>query len=79
MQKFYQEVKDRLQLIFLPRYSPYMNPQENIWNYLKSRLFKPSSRSCIEELILDVNSIFDELNSNIDRIDSLAYARNFLV
>lgn len=79
IQNFYQEVKERLQLIFLPKYSPYMNPQENIWHYLKCRLFKPSSRSCIEELILDVNSIFDELNSDTDKIGSLAYARNFLV
>lgn len=79
IQKFYKEVKGRLELIFLPKYSPYMNPQETIWHYLKSRLFKPSSRSCIEELILDVKSIFDELNSNPDKICSLAYARSFLV
>jgi transposase len=79
IQKFYKEVTGRLQLIFLPKYSPYMNPQENIWHYLKSRLFKPSSRSCINELILDVSSIFDELNSDSNKIRSLAYARSFLV
>jgi len=56
-----------------------MNPQENIWNYLKNRIFKPSSRSCIEELILDTKNIFDELNSDINRIESLAYAKKFLV
>lgn len=79
IQSFYQTVKESLKLIYLPRYSPYMNPQENIWNYLKARLFKPSSRTCIEELTFDVSSIFDELNSNSDKINSLAYARNFLV
>jgi hypothetical protein len=56
-----------------------MNPQENIWNYLKAKLFKPSSRASIEELILDAKDIFDELNSNSDKINSLAYARDFLV
>lgn len=79
MQLFYLEKKQQLKLIFLPRYSPYMNPQENIWNHLKAKLFRPSSRMSIEELISDVKDIFDELNSNIDKINSLAYARSFLV
>lgn len=79
IQSFYHKVKEKLKLIYLPRYSPYMNPQENIWNYLKARLFKPSSRTCIEELTFDVSAIFDELNCNSDKLNSLAYARNFLV
>lgn len=79
MQEFYTGKKDILKLIFLPRYSPKMNPQENIWNYLKAKLFKPSARSCIEELVFDIKYIFDELNSDTDKIRSLAYARNFLV
>jgi uncharacterized protein Yka (UPF0111/DUF47 family) len=56
-----------------------MNPQENIWNHLKSKLFKPSARSSIYELISDIQLIFDELNSDSDKICSLAYARNFLL
>ena len=56
-----------------------MNPQENVWNYLKAKLFKPSSRPSIEKLASDVKDIFDNLNNNIDRINSLAYARKFLV
>lgn len=79
IQEFCLGKTDVLELIFLPKYSPTMNPQENIWNYLKAKLFKPSSRSSIEELILDAKEIFDELNSNSDKIHSLAYARNFLV
>ncbi|WP_368041486.1 hypothetical protein [Clostridium sp. 001] len=35
-----------------------MNPQENIWNYLKARLFKPSSRSCIEELTFKLKTLY---------------------
>ena len=79
MQQFYLDKKDVLKPIFIPRYSPDMNPQENIWNYLKAKLFKPSCRSSIGELIFDVKDIFDELNSNTNKIHSLAYARNFLV
>lgn len=79
MQQFYQDKRDVLQVIFLPRYFPYMNPQENMWSYIKAKLYRPSSRSCIEELILDTKDVFDELNSDINKIDSLAYARKFLV
>lgn len=79
MQEFYLERKSQLQLMFLPRYSPHMNPQENVWNHLKAKLFRPASRSCILELVSHVKDIFDELNSNTDRIHSLAYGRSFLV
>lgn len=56
-----------------------MNPQEHVWRYLKAKLYKPAARSCMQELILDIKNIFDELNSNVDKICSLAYARNYLV
>lgn len=76
----FMEFKDEeLSIIYLPRYSPYMNPQENIWNWLKSRIHKPSARRSIDELISDISDIFSELNSNISRIYSLSYARSFLV
>jgi transposase len=79
MQSFYSSNKDKLQIILLPRYSPEMNPQEHIWKSLKAKLFRPSSRTSIYELLYDINNIFNELNSNIDEIRSLAYARNYLV
>ncbi|SHK41174.1 IS630 family transposase [Paramaledivibacter caminithermalis] len=79
MQEFYIKKKSKLKLIFLPKYSPDMNPQENVWNYLKAKLFRPASRSSVYELISDVKDIIDELNSNIDRIRSLAHGRSFLV
>ncbi|WP_432402133.1 IS630 family transposase [Wukongibacter sp. M2B1] len=79
IQEFYLEKKSKLKLIFLPRYSPDMNPQENVWNYLKAKLFRPASRSSIYELISHVKVFFDELNSDVDRIHSLAYGRSFLV
>ena len=79
MQSFFFDNKDRLKIILLPRYSPYMNPQENIWRNLKAKLFKPSARASIYELVSDIQNIFCELNSSFDKICSLAYARSFLV
>ena len=77
IKEFYKANTERLQLIFIPRYYPYMNPQENIWRYLKSKIFRASSRSSIDELISDVKDIFDELNEPPHLIRSLAYSRSF--
>lgn len=79
MQSFFFDNKEKLKVILMPKYSPDMNPQENIWNYLKAKLFRPSARSSIFELISDIKLLFDELNTNFDKIRSLAYARSFLV
>lgn len=79
MQRFYLYKRKVLTIVLLPRYSPYMNPQENIWNHLKAKLYKPSARSSIYELVIDIQSIYDELNSDVNKIHSLAYARKFLV
>lgn len=79
MEEFYLNKNDILKPIFIPRYSPDMNPQENIWNYLKAKLLKPSLRGSADELIADTKGFFGELNFDTDKIRSLAYARSFLV
>lgn len=79
IQSFYFDNQDRLKIILLPRYSPYMNPQENIWRNLKQKLYRPSARRSIHELISNIKDIFDELSSNFNKIRSIAYARSFLV
>lgn len=40
---------DNLQLLFLPPYSPQLNPQENLWDQLREKYF--------------YNRVFDDLNS----------------
>lgn len=79
MQSFLFDNKEKLTVLLLPRYSPTINPNENVWSYLKAKLFKPSGRSSIFELISDIQLLFDELNSNFDKVYSLSYARSFLV
>ncbi|MBI6873427.1 IS630 family transposase [Clostridium aciditolerans] len=79
VREFLQFKDEEISVIYLPRYSPYMNPQENIWNWLKSNLYKPAARKSIDELISDISDIFSELNSNQGRIYSLSYASKFLV
>jgi len=77
--KFYYYNKDALKIIFLPKYSPFMNPQEQIWCYLKAQLYKPSTRSSKSELIGYTYSIFSRLNLNKKIISSLADGRKYLV
>lgn len=79
MQSFYYDKKDVLSVIFLPKYSPKMNPQEHMWNYYKANLYNPKARKSIYELVYDTQIIFSELNESSNRICSLAYARNYLV
>lgn len=79
MQNFLAEKSDSLVLMNFPRYSPDMNPQENIWNWLKLKLYKPKSRKSISELLEDTFEVYNELNFDLNQVRSLAYARNFLV
>ena len=71
-------VPDNITLIFLPPYSPELNGQEKIWqymrdNYLSNRIFKDY------EDILDVcQSAWNALASMPDRIKSIA-AKSWLL
>lgn len=69
--------KNKLRLIYLPTYSPELNPQENIWNILKKCIYKPSSRSSIDELFDDVCYVYNQFNSSNFSMKSLVYARNY--
>lgn len=79
IQEYIELNEKRLIAINLPKYSPDMNPQENLWNRLKAILFRPSARCCIEELMTDIFDIYTEFNSNINEIRSLTFAKSFLV
>lgn len=79
MQKFYYDNREVLEAIFLPKYSPFMNPQEQVWRYLKANLYKPSARESKHELFYDVNLILNELNLNKDKIRLLADGRKYLI
>lgn len=77
MQAFADEHSDDLFLINTPRYSPMLNPQENIWNKLKNCIFSTSAYISIEELYESVKLIYDHFNKDIEMIKSLVYAKNY--
>lgn len=72
LQDFLEENEDRLELIFLPPYSPQLNLIEGLWKWLKesviNNVFFPSVQKIVlkvREFILDVNKRRDEV---IDRL-----------
>jgi transposase len=38
-------VPDNITLLYLPRYSPELNPKENLWDEIREKIFKNSSRT----------------------------------
>lgn len=77
MQAFADAHKDELFLINTPRYSPKLNPQENIWNKLKNCVFSTSAYPSIDELFESIKSVYYHFNEQKDMIRSLVYARNY--
>lgn len=72
LQDFLEENEDRLELIFLPPYSPQLNLIEGLWKWLKesviNNIFFPNVQKItlkVREFILDVNQRHDEV---IDRL-----------
>ena len=77
IQEFANAHKENLFLINTPTYSPELNPQENIWNRLKTCIFSTSARASINDLFDDISSIYDIFNENKDFIKSIVYAKNY--
>ncbi|CUU46554.1 IS630 family transposase [Clostridium beijerinckii] len=77
IQDFANAHSEELFLINTPRYSPKLNPQENIWNKLKSCIFSPSAFPSIDDLFSSVSWIYDCFNDDTNMVKSLAYARNY--
>ena len=77
IQEFWNKNRDRLELINTPAYSPQLNPQENIWNLLKNKIFSIGARKSIDELYDEIEKLYMQFNDNKALIMSVAYARNY--
>ncbi|WML34704.1 transposase [Clostridium sp. OS1-26] len=79
MQAFAEAHRYEMFLINTPRYSPKLNPQENIWNKLKNCVFSVSAYPSIDELFESIKLVYYHFNEQKDMIKSLAYARNYYI
>lgn len=79
MQAFAEAHRDELFIINTPRYSPKLNPQENIWNKLKNSVFSTSAYPSIDELFESIKLVYNHFNEKKDMIKSMVYARNYYI
>lgn len=72
IQPFLDENKDRLELFFLPPYSPNLNLIEGLWGWLKSNVINNVFFYKVDEIRKAVNSFIDIINTNpkeiVDRL-----------
>ncbi|MFZ5988000.1 MAG: transposase, partial [Bacillota bacterium] len=47
--------------LFLPKYSPHLNPVEKVWWFLKSRLFANRCYPCFEDIEAVIHRFFVKL------------------
>lgn len=72
LQPFLEEQKGRLELVFLPPYSPQLNIVEGLWKWLKSSVINNVFYSTVAEIRLRVGQFMDEIMKHphaiIDRL-----------
>ena len=77
VESFIEEHKEELFVLNLPPYSPMLNPQENVWNKLKSYFYQYKSRKSIQEIIDFVFEYFNYANSNPEQTKLLVNGRSY--
>jgi transposase len=77
VRKFAKEHKDRLMIIFQPKYSPELNPQENMWNWMKQFMQQASAYKNAQELIIKLEEFAEKVNNNADEVKNMVYTRKF--
>lgn len=63
LEPFLQENKDRLQLVFLPPYSPKLNMIEGLWGWLKSDVINNVFYSSVKQIREAVRGFINSINN----------------
>ena len=67
---FVRSNRKRIRVYFLPTYSPEMNPDEQVWNMLKSKKIGRKAIKTKPELKKKVNSVLRSLQRSTERVKS---------
>lgn len=62
IQSFLTDNKNRLELIFLPPYSPQLNLMEAVWKWLKESVINNVFFGNVQKIILAVRSFLKDVN-----------------
>ena len=72
IQPFLEKNKNRLELVFLPPYSPNLNLIEGLWKWLKQSIVYNVFYESVNKIRENINLFLDSINSNkMDVIDRL--------
>ena len=63
LQDFLEENSERLELVFLPPYSPNLNKIEELWGWLKNSVINNVFFSCRDEIKAAVVKFIDWVNT----------------
>lgn len=77
VKRFALEHKEDLMIIYQPPYSPELNPQENIWSWMKRTMSQAMAIKNISELFLKLEEFTHIAHSNLEGIKNMVYARKF--
>ena len=70
VRKFVSETEGKLKIFYLPPYSPELNPDEFVWNYLKNHHIDRMSHSGKKEFHERVISIMKSLQRLKDKVQA---------
>ena len=63
LQDFLEKNKERLELVFLPPYSPNLNKIEELWGWLKDSVINNVFFKCRDEIKVAVTKFIDWINT----------------
>lgn len=68
IQPFLEENHHRLELVFLPPYSPELNLIEGLWKWLKETIINNVFYCKVQEIKINVRKFIAEINTDTDNI-----------
>jgi transposase len=77
VKEFINKNENELFILNLPPYSPMLNPQENVWNKLKTYFYEYKARTSIQEIKDFIVDYFNYANSHTKETQSLVNARSY--
>lgn len=68
IQPFLEENQDRLELVFLPPYSPELNLIEGLWKWMKETIINNVFYAKVQEIRINVRKFVLDINTRTDEV-----------
>ena len=67
----YLALPDNISLLFLPPYSPELNPKENLWDEIREKIFKNYALKSLDAVYAKLNEAIGYINRNPQLVKSI--------